>query len=97
MQRPGQGVAHVESSAREEMPGWGQKPSATVVISLDTGVTGGRGLVTATLSVQVLALGSREQGVAAASTPWVCQMVSDIPQPSTPSSILHKAPPQLRG
>lgn len=98
-QGPGQGVAGrglVEALAREEMPRWGQKPSTTVFMSLNTGVTGGPALVTATLSVQVLVLASREQGVAAASTPWVCQMVSDTPQPSAPSSILRKAPPQLR-
>lgn len=28
-----QGVAHLGSPAREEMPGWGQNPSATVLIS----------------------------------------------------------------
>lgn len=71
------------SPARSEVPGWGQWPGATLVVSLNTGATGGQGQVTATLS---------EPGLAA----WphlapVSQMASDRPHSPPSSLVLHKA------
>lgn len=83
------------------MPGWGQRPSATTITSPNIGVAGRVGAGDSHLLWSGPHADQWDPGLAAASMPWVCQMVSD--RSHSPASLLrycsrpHRSSEALQG